>query len=119
MALAFVIPVAAQHGGKAEPRRIIFASGKTSTVVTGTLGNHQEMEYVFGASAGQTVTITNSNPSAFDFRIFNEAADVETEFESSRTLTLTLPADGDYMFYVRKKAGGSRTARFSLTISIK
>ena len=47
----------AQHGGKAEPLRIKFAAGKSSTTLTGTLSNDQQMEYIFGASKGQKVTI--------------------------------------------------------------
>lgn len=106
----------AQRGGKAEPNRITV--GSRETVVRGRLANGQEMEYVFTAKAGSVITMKNSRPSAFDFRVFSEEADVETEFESSPTLTLTLPQDGDYFFFVRKKAGGPRTANFSLTLKI-
>ncbi|MBX3281822.1 MAG: hypothetical protein KF756_05020 [Acidobacteria bacterium] len=107
---------AAQSGGKAEPNRI--SVSQTATVVRGRLANGQEMEYVFAAKAGSTITIKNASPSAFDFRVFSEEADVETEFESSPTLTLTLPEDGDYFFFVRKKAGGARSASFKLTLKI-
>lgn len=106
----------AQGGGKAEPNRITI--GSRETVVRGRLANGEEMEYVFTAKAGSVITIKNSRPSAFDFRVFSEEADVETEFESSPTLTLTLPQDGDYFFFVRKKAGGPRTASFRLTLKI-
>jgi len=76
------------------------------------------MEYVFRAKSGSEITIRNSRPSAFDFRVFSNEADVETEFESSPTLTLTLPQDSDYYFFVRKKAGGARTANFRLSLKI-
>ena len=108
------------QGGKAEPNRIKFAVGKSSAVVTGALSNGQEMEYVFGASVGQTVTITNSKTSLFDFRVFNEVFEFETEFESSPKLTFEVPATGDYMFFVRKKQVRSpRRSSFSLVLSIK
>jgi len=119
VAIAFAVSAenaSAQRGGKAEPNRITV--GSRETVVRGRLANGQEMEYVFSAKAGSVITIKNSRPSAFDFRVFSEEADVETEFESSPTLTLTLPQDGDYFFFVRKKAGGARTATFRLTIKI-
>lgn len=110
----------AQHGGKAEPKRIEFATGKSSTTQAGTLSNGQEMEYVFAAREGQTVTIRNSRTSLFDFRVFNEEFELETEFESSPVLSFTLPGTGDYMLFVRKKQVRSpRTARFSLTLTIK
>lgn len=110
----------AQHGGKAEPNRIEFAPGKTAKTLTGTLSNGQEMEYIFAAQKGQTVTIRNTRTSLFDFRVFNQDFDFETEFESSPALTFEVPETGDYMFFVRKKQVRSpRTARFSLTLTIK
>ncbi len=110
----------AQRGGKAEPLRIKFAGGKSSTTLTGTLSKDEEIEYIFGAKKGQKVTITNSKTGLFDFRVFSDEYNVETEFESSRTLTVTLPETGDYIFFVRKKqVKMPRTARFSLTLSIK
>ena len=120
LAVAFAFPAFAQHGGKAEPNRIKFATGKSSTTLTGTLSVDQEMEYVFAAAKGQKVTIKNSNHNLFDFRVFSDAYNVETEFESSRELTLDIPETGDYMFFVRKKRVKTpRTARFSLTLNIK
>lgn len=116
----FAANIVSAQGGKAEPNRIQFAGGKTSATVTGTLSNGQEMEYVFAATAGQTVTIKNSNKSLFDFRVFNQEFEFETEFESSPTLTFEVPATGDYMFFVRKKQVKTpKAARFSLTLSIK
>lgn len=108
------------QGGKAEPRRIEFARGKSSTTVTGTLSNGQEMDYVFAAAKGQTVTIRNSNRSLFDFRVFNKEFEFETEFESSPSLMFEVPESGDYLFFVRKKhVRTPRTARFSLSLTIK
>ena len=105
---------------QAEPQRISFAAGRTETRVSGKLSNGQETEYVFGAKKGQTVTVKNAGSALFDFRVFSEAADFETEFESSPTLTFEIPESGDYMFFVRKKqVRKPRTARFSLTLSIK
>lgn len=112
-------PVAAQHGGKAEPKEIKFAAGTSSAAVTGSLSNGQEHDFVFSARKGQKVTIRNSRTSQFDFRVFNEEFNFETEFESSPTLSFEIPETGDYLFYVRKKMTAPRTARFSLTLSIK
>jgi len=88
--------------------------------LTGTLSNAQEMEYVFSAVKGQTVLIRMANTSLFDYRVFSPEADLDTEFDSSRTSTIELPASGEYLLYVRKKmVSRPRTARFSLTISIR
>jgi hypothetical protein len=117
--LAFGVNMAAaQGGGKAEPKEIMFAPGKTSAVVTGSLSNGQEYDLVFKARKGQKVTIRNSRTSLFDFRVFNEEFEFETEFESSPKLSFEIPETGDYLFFVRKKMTAPRTARFSLTITI-
>lgn len=116
----FAANILIAQGGKAEPNRIQFATGKSSATLTGTLSNDQEMEYVFDARAGQTVTIKNTRTSLFDFRVFNNQNDFDTEFESSPTLVFEIPETGDYLFFVRKKLVRSpRTARFSLTLTIK
>lgn len=113
-------PAGFAQGGKAEPKRIEFAAGKSTTTLTATLSNGSEMEYVFGANKGQTVTIKNANKNLFDFRVFSDEFEFETEFESSPTLTFPVPETGDYMFFVRKKQVKTpRTARFSLTLTIK
>ena len=109
----------AQNGGKAEPKRIQFAAGSSSATVTGTLKNHQEMDYVFGATKGQTVTVTNPKWSQFDFRVFNAEHFDEGDFDSSRTYTFEIPATGDYLFTIRKKQTGSRSGRFSMSLTIK
>ncbi|MFL6374908.1 MAG: hypothetical protein ACJ73D_09595 [Pyrinomonadaceae bacterium] len=120
IASLFALPAAAQRGGKAEPKRVEFAYGRTSAPLSAKLGYDEEMEYVFAAKKGQKVTVTNHNTSLFDARIFSDENDVETEFDSSRTFSLTLPADGDYLLYVRKKRVNSRRrAAFSITLSIK
>lgn len=109
-----------QGGGKAEPNRIEFAKRKSSTTLSASLSNSQEMEYVFAAVKGQSVTIKISNSSLFDYRVFSADADFETEFDSSPTSTFELPASGDYLLFVRKKmVSRPRTARFTLSISIK
>ena len=109
-----------QHGGKAEPKRIEISAGKTSVTVSGSLSNGQEMEYVFSAMKGQMVTVKNPGHSLFDFRVFNDEFDFETEFDSSPQSTFDLPETGDYLFFVRKKMiKSARRARFSMVISIR
>jgi len=110
----------AQSGGKAEPKKIEFQSGRSNILLSGSLSNSEEMEYVFTAQKGQSVTISNPNTSLFDVRIFRDEADVETEFDSSRRFSVDLPADGDYLVYVRKKlVQRPRRARFAITLSIR
>jgi hypothetical protein len=112
--------VSAQNGGKAEPNRIEFAQGKSSANLNGTLSNGQEMEYVFAARKGQHVTVKNSRTGLFDFRIFSDEFDMETEYDSSREYTFEIPETGDYVFFVRKKMVKSpRIARFRIFLEIR
>lgn len=104
------------QGGKAEPLEIKFAKGKTSATVGTSLTGDQQMEYSFTASAGQTVSIRCT--SLFDFRLFQADSDFDTEWNSG-TDSFELPADGEYILYVRKKRSPVRRAQFRLTISIK
>ena len=114
------IPVFAQHGGKAEPLRIEFAGGTSSKTLTGTLSTDQEMEFVFAATKGQKVTITNSRANLFDFKVFSEENFSDGDFDSSRTYIFQIPATGDYNLFIRKKRVKTpRTARFSITLGIK
>ena len=118
--LAACTHIFGQNGGKAEPKRITFAIGSSSIRLSGTLSKAEEMEYVFAAKKGQTVTVKMSNTSLFDYRIFNPDADFETEFESSPASTFKLPESGDYFLYVRKKmVKRPRSAAFSLSFSVK
>jgi hypothetical protein len=117
--LAVAACVHAQNGGKAEPNRIRFAAGTTSTRIAGTLRNGQQMEYVFAAEKGQLVTVKNSTSSRFDFRIFDEVNFSEGDFDSSPTYAFEVPETGDYFFTVRKKVAGARSSRFSMSISIR
>ena len=108
-----------QHGGKAEPKRIVIPAGKTSITVSGSLSNGQEMEYIFSAKKGQIFTVKNTGHRLFDFRVFSDEFDFETEFDSSPRSTFDLPETGEYLFFVRKKMAGPRRSQFSILISIR
>lgn len=104
------------QGGKAEPLEIKFEKGKSSATVGTSLAGDQQMEYSFTARAGQTVSIKCT--SLFDFRLYGEEADFDTEWNSG-TDSFELPAEGEYILFVRKKRSPVRRAQFKLTISIK
>lgn len=106
----------AQHGGKAEPSEIKFAHGKNSATVGTTLTGDEQMEYSFTARAGQKAFL-KCTP-GFDFRLFQPDTEFDTEWNSGSD-NFELPADGEYVIYVRKKRSPVRRAKFSLTITIK
>ena len=109
----------AQGGGKAEPNEIKFAKGRSSKVLTGTLGGDEEMEYSFGAKKGQKVTIANTKSNLFSFRIFNEDAGYNSEDISEKTFMFEIPESGEYMFFIKRTGASARNAAFALTITIK
>ena len=112
----------AVFGQKAEPKRISFERGKASATVTGTLSNDQEMDFVFGANAGQTVKLkVTSQPKGnlFDFRIAGDGFELETDYDSYSEYSFKAPATGDYLVFVRKRPTESvRKAKFFLRLEI-
>ena len=100
--------------------RIPATNGIIDRTVTGRLSNGREKQFVFEGRKGQTVTIRNKATHLFDYRVYNEAEDFETEFDSSPSLSFQLPADGDYQLFVRKKmVKRPVVAAFVLTISVR
>jgi hypothetical protein len=112
--------VCAQNGGKAEPKRIIFEPRTSESLLTGSLKNGEEMEFVFAGIKGRKVILRNSAVSMFDVRVFSEEFGLETEFDSSREFSVTLPETGDYMLFVRKKmVRMPARSRFNVAIRIR
>lgn len=113
----------AVFGQKAEPKRISFERGKASATVIGTLSNDQEMDFVFGANAGQTVKLkVTSQPKGnlFDFRIAGDGFELETDNDSYSEYSFKAPATGDYLVFVRKRPTERvRRAKFFLWVEIK
>lgn len=113
----------AQHGGKAEPKRIEIARGHTMATVTGTLSNDQEMDLVFAAKAGQTVRLSvTSVPKGrlFDFQIKGDGSDVPADLDRYTSFTFKAPATGDYLVFVRKRPTQKvRRAKFFLRLVIE
>lgn len=108
---------------KAEPLRIKFAKGKTSATLTDTLSNDQQMDYVFGAVKGQTVTLKVSSKPAgkfFDFTLQGDGFEFETERDSYDDYSFKAPETGDYLVFVRKlPTERSATARFYFVLTIR
>lgn len=121
--LAFsAVTVSAQNGGKAEPNRIKFAKGKSSTVVTGSLKGDEQMEFVFGARAGQTVYITNPDSDTFAYsvvRLDDENVSYESTDLAEPTLEFEVTETGDYMFFVKRNATSRVAKKFAITLAIK
>ncbi len=107
----------------AEPLRIKFAKGKSSANLTGTLSNDQQMEYIFGAKAGQKITLkVTSQPKGgfFDFDLQGDGFELSTERDYYTDYSFTAPETGDYLVFVRKRpTEKTPKAKFFLTLTIK
>ncbi len=112
----------AQHGGKAEPNRIEFKRGATSTTISGVVHNDEEAEYVLSAKKGQRLIIQLTNvpakSSCFDLK-GPEGADVGLEFDCNWNYSRPLPETGDYFISVARPSQGKGTSRYKLTVTIR
>src|SRR6185436_17767800 len=96
-------PAFAQHGGKAEPQRIEFKRGATSTRVSGSVRNDEQYEFVLGAKKGQrlTIKITSTPVKSSVFQILGEDQDtLGLEHDANFNVSIVLPRDGDYFINV-------------------
>ena len=112
----------AQHGGKAEPLRIEFKRGATSTSVSGSVRNDEEYEYVLGAKKGQrlTIKITSTPMKSSVFQLLGEDQDtLGLEHDANFDVSIVLPKDGDYFINVSRPTSTKGTSRFTLAITIK
>ncbi len=110
-------------GQSADPLRIKFAKGKTSTIISEKLSDGEEMDFVFGAKAGQKITLKlSSSPKGklFDFRFIGEDSNLQTKEESYTDYSFVAPETCDYLITVRKQPFGKvKSATFYLNLAIK
>jgi hypothetical protein len=132
-AIATLIPLAllillasatavAQHGGKAEPNRIEFKRGATSTVVSGTVRGDEEAEYVLSAKKGQKLIIklTSVPVKSSVFQLLGEDNDtLGLEYDANYDYSGTLPKTGDYFISVKRPTEAKGTSRYKLTVTVR
>jgi hypothetical protein len=114
--------VNAQRGGKAEPLRIEFKRGTTSTTISDSIRNSEEAEYVLSARQGQKLVIKLTSVPArsavFDLKA-PESADLGLEYDANYNYTGTLPKTGDYLITVVRPTTSPGRSRYKLTVSIR
>ena len=112
----------AQHGGKAEPLRIEFKRGTTSTIMSGTVRGSEEMEYVLAAKKSQrlTIKITSVPVRSSVFQLLGEDNDtLGLEYDANFDYSGVLPKTGDYFINVRRPTEAKGTSRYKLTITVR
>jgi len=113
------------QGGRAEPARVKFASGKTSQVLRGMLKEDEQQEYIFSAKKGQKVKakIASSAPKGkfHAFRIEGViGVDYLPERDTNYTLEFIAPQTSDYMIFVQMLPTQKvRSGKFMLTLNVK
>lgn len=121
--LGLTEPAFAQGGGKAEPNRISFKRGASSATVSGTLSVGEQMEYVFAAKKGQSVSlkIVSTPKGRFHyFTVKGRDIDFASDYDINYEFSFTPPETGDYLVTVHFTGTDKvKRARFAMTLSIK
>jgi hypothetical protein len=122
--LLFVLStsVFAQRGGKAEPNRIKFKPGATSTTINGAVRNGEEAEYVLAARQGQKLVIklTSVPVKSSVFKLLGPDNDtLGLEYDSNYGFSGVLPTTGDYFISVKRPTEAKGRSRYKLTVTIR
>jgi len=112
----------AQRGGKAEPNRIEFKRGTTSTILSGTVRGDEEAEYVLAAKKGQRLIIklTSVPVKSSVFQLLGEDNDtLGLEYDANYDYSGLLPKTGDYFITVTRPGQSKGTSRYKLTVTLR
>lgn len=115
-------PAFAQHGGKAEPGRIEFKRGASSTTVSDVIHGDEEAEFVLAAKKGQrlTIKITSMPVKSSVFQLLGEDNDtLGLEHDANFDISIVLPKTGDYFINVKRPTEARGTSRFKLAITVR
>ncbi|HEX6188571.1 MAG TPA: hypothetical protein VFZ40_10860 [Pyrinomonadaceae bacterium] len=112
----------AQGGGKAEPNRIEFKRGASSTTISGVVRNDEEAEYVLSAQLGQRLIIKLTNvpakSSCFDLK-GPDGSDVGLETDCNWSYSKVLQATGDFFITVARPSQARGRSRYRLTVTVR
>src|SRR5258707_5339570 len=112
----------AQRGGKAEPLRIEFKRGATSTTISDTVRGSEEAEYVLAAKKGQRLIIklTSAPAKSSVFQLLGEDNDtLGLEHDANFEYSGILPRTGDYFINVKRPTEAKGSSRYKLTVTIR
>ena|ERR1051325_5024937 len=122
LVLTMVPAAVAQNGGKAEPNRVEFKRGATSTTISDSVRGSEEAEYVLSAKKGQrlTIKVTSTPLKSSVFQLLGEDQDtLGLEYDANFDVSIVLPKDGDYFINVKRPTERKGTSRFKLAITIR
>src|SRR3954470_1666873 len=120
--LSMIIVAYGQGGGKAEPLRIEFKRGATTTTINEKVKDSEEAEYVLAAKKGQRLTIKLTSvphrSSVFDIKAPDDA-DLGLEYDANYDFNKILPVTGDYLITVVRPTSSRGSSSYGLMITIK
>ena len=106
----------------AEPNRIEFKPGTTSTIINGTVRGSEQAEYVLTAKKGQTLTIKITSvpvrTAGFDLH-GPQDVDLGLEFDTNLSFSRRLPKTGDYLITVVKLNDAIRASKYTMTVTVR
>jgi hypothetical protein len=120
--LCCAAPAFAQNGGKAEPLKIEFKRGATSTTISGVVHGSEEAEYTLTARQGQRLTIklTSTPLKSSVFQLLGPDNDtLGLEFDANFNYSGVLPKTGDYFVSVKRPTQAKGTSRYKMTVTVK
>ena len=112
----------AQRGGKAEPGRIEFKRGATTTTISDQVRGSEQAEYVMSARKGQRLIIklTSTPAKSSVFQILGEDNDtLGLEYDANFDYAGVLPKTGEYFISVRRPTEAKGTSRYRLTVTVR
>ncbi|MDX6500643.1 MAG: hypothetical protein QOG23_3903 [Blastocatellia bacterium] len=110
------------QGGKAEPNRIEFKRGTTSTTINGIVRGDEEAEYVLAAKKGQRLIIklTSAPVKSSVFQLLGEDNDtLGLEYDANFDYSGVLPKTGDYFITVARPTKAKGTSRYKLVVTMR
>ena len=120
--VVIVCSAALAQGGKADPNRIEFKPGTSSTIINGTVRGAEQAEYVLAAKKGQTLTIKITSVPArtagFDLH-GPEDVDLGLEFDTNLSFSRRLPKTGDYLITIVKLTDAVRASKYTMTVTVR
>jgi hypothetical protein len=107
---------------KAEPNKIEFKRGATSTTISGVVRGDEEAEYTLTARQGQRLTIklTSTPVKSAVFQLLGPDNDtLGLEFDANFDYSGILPKTGDYFISVKRPTSAKGTSRYKMTVTVR
>lgn len=121
--LAMLFLFAVQDASAQARQRVRFARGASAATVSGTIKGYKYIDYLVGASEGQTLGLRLTGSSSAEFAVFMaDGGNLGMDSAGVNEWSGELPVTEDYTIRVlmpRAQARRGETARFSLKISIQ